>query len=155
MSQSKKLFLLFRRLRSVWCLEFFFWILNRFYIYYMKLLLGFSPRNFMYQMDRGRDVLWVSCASCKGCTQTNKIQVKSLLSFSFGILWSENNVLLCLDIQLDYFDSGSSVTTRLWAGMFNPLINWEAVIFLIINVTVVCFSINQYSIFVIYIIYNI
>ena len=72
MSQLKKLFFWFRCLRSVWCLELFLWIVNRLYIYYTKLLLGFPPRDFYVHIGIGSDVLWVSCASCKGCPQTNE-----------------------------------------------------------------------------------
>ncbi|KAL0729493.1 hypothetical protein Bca4012_025586 [Brassica carinata] len=56
-------------------------------LYYTKLRLGSPPREFYVQIDTGSDVLWVSCASCNGCPQTSGLQ-----------------------IQLNYFDPGSSVT---------------------------------------------
>ncbi|CAH8271915.1 unnamed protein product [Arabidopsis lyrata] len=56
-------------------------------LYYTKIRLGSPPRDFYVQVDTGSDVLWVSCASCNGCPQTSGLQ-----------------------IQLNFFDPGSSVT---------------------------------------------
>ncbi|CAL0304041.1 unnamed protein product [Lupinus luteus] len=59
-------------------------------LYYTKILLGSPPREFHVQIDTGSDVLWVSCGSCNGCPQTSG-----------------------LEIQLNYFDPGSSSTSSL------------------------------------------
>ncbi|KAK7262223.1 hypothetical protein RJT34_29786 [Clitoria ternatea] len=59
-------------------------------LYYTKVKLGTPPREFYVQIDTGSDVLWVSCGSCNGCPQTSGLQ-----------------------IQLDYFDPGSSATSSL------------------------------------------
>ncbi|KAL1323544.1 hypothetical protein HN51_033846 [Arachis hypogaea] len=59
-------------------------------LYYTKVRLGSPPREFHVQIDTGSDVLWVSCGSCNGCPETSGLQ-----------------------IQLNYFDPGSSSTSSL------------------------------------------
>ncbi|KAG4974366.1 hypothetical protein AAZX31_11G165500 [Glycine max] len=59
-------------------------------LYYTKVKLGTPPRELYVQIDTGSDVLWVSCGSCNGCPQTSGLQ-----------------------IQLNYFDPGSSSTSSL------------------------------------------
>ncbi|KAL2328526.1 hypothetical protein Fmac_021953 [Flemingia macrophylla] len=62
----------------------------QFGLYFTKVKLGTPPREFYVQIDTGSDVLWVSCGSCNGCPQTSGLQ-----------------------IQLNYFDPGSSSTSSL------------------------------------------
>ncbi|KAK7261271.1 hypothetical protein RIF29_27580 [Crotalaria pallida] len=59
-------------------------------LYYTKVQLGTPPVEFHVQIDTGSDVLWVSCSSCSGCPQTSGLQ-----------------------IQLNFFDPGSSSTSSL------------------------------------------
>lgn len=59
-------------------------------LYYTKVQLGNPPKDFFVQIDTGSDVLWVSCNSCSGCPETSGLQ-----------------------IQLNFFDPGSSSTASL------------------------------------------
>lgn len=59
-------------------------------LYYTKVQLGNPPKDFYVQIDTGSDVLWVSCNSCNGCPATSGLQ-----------------------IQLNFFDPGSSSTATL------------------------------------------
>ncbi|KAI4322350.1 hypothetical protein L6164_022054 [Bauhinia variegata] len=59
-------------------------------LYFTKVKLGSPPREFSVQIDTGSDVLWVSCGSCTGCPLTSG-----------------------LEIQLNFFDPGSSSTSSL------------------------------------------
>ncbi|KAF5727496.1 aspartic proteinase-like protein 2-like [Tripterygium wilfordii] len=59
-------------------------------LYYTKVQLGSPPREYHVQIDTGSDVLWVGCISCNGCPQSSGLQ-----------------------IQLDFFDPGSSSTASL------------------------------------------
>ncbi|KAI4334304.1 hypothetical protein L6164_019014 [Bauhinia variegata] len=59
-------------------------------LYFTKVQLGSPAREFHVQIDTGSDVLWVSCGSCTGCPQTSGLQ-----------------------IQLNFFDPGSSSTSSL------------------------------------------
>ncbi|WVZ00691.1 hypothetical protein V8G54_026760 [Vigna mungo] len=81
------------------------WILNKYFshridvllllinlLYFTKVQLGTPPVEFYVQIDTGSDVLWVSCNSCSGCPQTSGLQ-----------------------IQLNFFDPGSSSTSSLIA----------------------------------------
>ncbi|KAG2371462.1 Aspartic proteinase-like protein [Vigna angularis] len=61
-------------------------------LYFTKVQLGTPPVEFYVQIDTGSDVLWVSCNSCSGCPQTSGLQ-----------------------IQLNFFDPGSSSTSSLIA----------------------------------------
>ncbi|KAG4981014.1 hypothetical protein JHK85_034972 [Glycine max] len=61
-------------------------------LYYTKVQLGTPPVEFNVQIDTGSDVLWVSCNSCNGCPQTSGLQ-----------------------IQLNFFDPGSSSTSSMIA----------------------------------------
>ncbi|ESW22121.1 hypothetical protein PHAVU_005G129000 [Phaseolus vulgaris] len=61
-------------------------------LYFTKVQLGTPPVEFNVQIDTGSDVLWVSCNSCSGCPQTSGLQ-----------------------IQLNFFDPGSSSTSSLIA----------------------------------------
>ncbi|KAG4978616.1 hypothetical protein AAZX31_13G302500 [Glycine max] len=61
-------------------------------LYYTKVQLGTPPVEFNVQIDTGSDVLWVSCNSCSGCPQTSGLQ-----------------------IQLNFFDPGSSSTSSMIA----------------------------------------
>ncbi|XP_057954768.1 aspartic proteinase 36-like isoform X2 [Malania oleifera] len=60
------------------------------WLYFTRVPLGSPPREFYVQIDTGSDVLWVSCSSCNGCPQSSGLQ-----------------------IQLNYFDPGSSSTAAL------------------------------------------
>ncbi|KAG2674537.1 hypothetical protein I3843_13G126100 [Carya illinoinensis] len=59
-------------------------------LYFTKVQLGSPPREFYVQIDTGSDVLWVSCSGCNGCPETSGLQ-----------------------IQLEFFDPGSSSTASL------------------------------------------
>ncbi|XP_040993097.1 aspartic proteinase 36-like [Juglans microcarpa x Juglans regia] len=59
-------------------------------LYFTKVQLGSPPREFYVQIDTGSDVLWVSCSGCNGCPETSGLQ-----------------------IQLQFFDPGSSSTSSL------------------------------------------
>lgn len=58
-------------------------------LYFTRVQLGNPPKEFYVQIDTGSDVLWVSCASCKGCPTTSGLQ-----------------------IQLEFFDPSSSSTAQ-------------------------------------------
>lgn len=56
-------------------------------LYFTRVLLGSPSKQFYVQIDTGSDVLWVGCTSCSGCPQSSGLQ-----------------------IQLNFFDPGSSTT---------------------------------------------
>lgn len=104
---------------SAWCLDFKHIILH-------KIAAVISPKNLLCTDWHVSDVLWVSCASFNDCPQISELQINSLIwflkqwllqtqevmfrDFHVFFLWFEISVLLCLQIQLTYFNPGSSVT---------------------------------------------
>ncbi|PHT33809.1 hypothetical protein CQW23_25609 [Capsicum baccatum] len=83
-------------------------------IYYTRIRLGSSPKEFRVQIDTGSDVLWVSCISCKGCPTHGGIdQVRILLLFlrifvsSFSFLSVGNLGRLSLQFDVEAFEDWS------------------------------------------------
>ncbi|XP_011621574.1 aspartic proteinase-like protein 2 [Amborella trichopoda] len=44
-------------------------------LYFTKVQLGNPPKEFYVQIDTGSDILWVTCASCRGCPNTSGLGI--------------------------------------------------------------------------------
>ncbi|KAK2448878.1 aspartic proteinase [Trifolium repens] len=45
-------------------------------LYFTSVKLGTPPGEYLVQIDTGSDALWVSCASCNGCSKTSGSEIK-------------------------------------------------------------------------------
>ncbi|CAH9090266.1 unnamed protein product [Cuscuta europaea] len=64
-------------------------------LYYVKVKLGSSPREFNVQFDTGSDILWVACSSCVGCPRSSGLRVD--LNFYDASSSSTASLITCSD----------------------------------------------------------
>jgi hypothetical protein len=55
-------------------------LMEYFRLYFTSVKLGTPPGEYLVQIDTGSDALWVSCASCNGCSKTSGSEVNSVFT---------------------------------------------------------------------------